>query len=400
MKDVKMIKVRAEENALLIWVRNQARTAYISGEELLALERWTNGENNGFSKRLKKLAIISDSDIPDIKKAIVKSNLIKAPLRSFCAPESLHVELTAKCPLNCPQCYKNRSEAELPYELMLDIIRQAGKMKIFQIALGGGEPLLYPRLDEIISEINLGGMASSVTTSGYALTKEYLNRLQNAGLNHIQISLNGSNKEIHSLSRDGFEYGISALNLLIKSDISFGINYVLRKDNIDDFPALMELAKKHNASNINILRYKPSVNEHFSDIDPSGDQLLLFADTIRKTKGIHIKVDSAFSGLLCFLNGRTSFFSGCGAGRRFLAIDAEGYFRPCSHVDMKEKSDNILNLWYQSSHLNMFRTINEKIDEPCKICKNLLGCYGCRAIELGTGHGFYDSDKSCPFVKK
>lgn len=375
-----MIKVRAEEDALLIWNREQARTSYISGEELLALNRWTEGESNGFSGRLKTLGIISESDIPAIKEAIYESKKIKAPLRSFCVPESIHIELTAKCPLNCPQCYKIRSETELPYNLLLDIIKQADELKVFQIALGGGEPLLYPQLAEIISEISSRGMASSITTSGYSLNKKCLIILQDAGLNHIQISLNGSIKKIHSLSRDGFEYGNSALELLEQSKISFGINWVVRKDNIEDFPALLALAKKHKANNINILRYKPSENEVFSDVNPSSVQILLLINIIKREKGIHIKVDSAFSGLLCYLNNRTGTFSGCGAGRRFLAFDAEGYFRPCSHVDMKEKSDNIMDLWNNSPHLNMFRMINDKIGEPCNTCQNLSGCCGCRAI--------------------
>jgi hypothetical protein len=49
-----MNRVRAEEKALLIWNAKHARTAWISGEELIALERWTKGQPSGFSDRLKR----------------------------------------------------------------------------------------------------------------------------------------------------------------------------------------------------------------------------------------------------------------------------------------------------------------------------------------------------------
>ncbi len=400
-----MIRVRAEENALLIWNREEARTAYISGEELKALERWTHGQNSGFSTRLKNLGLITDGDIPEIKQAINKAVKIKAPPHSFCAPESLHVELTAKCPLQCPQCYKERGTAELPLQTLLDAIRQADEMNVFQIALGGGEPLIYPYLTEAVSEISRRGMASSVTTSGYGLNELFLSRLQCAGLNHIQISLNGSNEVIHSQSRDGFKEGIAALKLLQKSEISYGINWVARADNIDDLPALVELAKGYHACNINILRYKPSQCEEFLAVNPSGEQLDRLARTIKKVKGIHLKVDSAFSNLLCHINGRPGTFSGCGAGRRFLALDVEGCYRPCSHVDklfgenLKEQMDNLSDIWNDSPNLTLFRMLPESIGEPCCFCENLSGCGGCRAIILGQGQDFSAGDSTCRFVK-
>ena len=395
-----MNRIRAEEGALLIWNMKHARTAYISGQELIALERWTEGQANGFSDRLKKLEIIHDEDRPAIKEAIAEAAHKKAPPHSFCAPESLHIELTSQCPLNCPQCYKIHSKEEHSLEFLLDVIDQADKMNVFQLALGGGEPLVYGHLLSVIGEISKCGMASSITTSGYGLDQDLLAKLQKAGLNHIQISLNGSQEEIHSRSREGFEYAINALKLSANSGISFGVNYVARMDNIDDLPNLIAMAKNYRTHNINLLRYKPSCKEKYAELDLNPEKMALLATTIRNTRGINIKVDSAFSNLLCHLNNKAGQFSGCGAGRRFLALDAEGCYRPCSHVNMKEpKNSRLAEVWNHSPNLAMFRLIPEKITEPCKTCKNLFGCYGCRAIVLSQGDDFFSGDESCLFVK-
>jgi len=392
-----MLRIRAEEKALLIWNMEYARAAYISDEELQVIEQWTSGKNSGFSDRLKKLGIVCDSAIPKVKEAIVTAAYKKAPPRSFCAPESLHIELTSRCPFECSQCYKDCSGVDLSYEILFDAVKQADEMNVFQIALGGGEPLVYPYLIPVVAEIRKRGMASSITTSGFGLSNDLLSALKRVGLNHVQISLNGSCREVHSRSRDGYEYGVDALELLKNAKISFGINWVARMDNIDDLINLIEVAKNCRANNVNVLRYKPSPKESYENFCLTFEKLNLLESIIRNTKDINIRVDSAFSNLLCHMNKRTSFFSGCGAGRRFLALDADGYYRPCSHVDMKEESGDLQKVWYHSTNLAMFRSVAEKISEPCLSCRYMNGCFGCRSVVLGQGDDFFSGDRTCAY---
>ena len=257
-----MRKFRPEDNALLIWNLEKSRTAYISGEELSALKRWSEGERSGFSDRLTHLGLITEDDKNEVKTAIELAAKQKAPHNSFCVPESIHIELTGRCPLDCPQCYKAGERVDLPISFLLDVIGQAGEMQVFQIALGGGEPLVYPQLLTVIKEIRHHGMASSITTSGAGMDAELMVALIEAGLNHVQISLNGSTAQVYSCSRGGFEHGLEALKVAGKSSMSYGVNWVARMDNIDDFPAFVELAKSHQAQNLNILRYKPSTKRN------------------------------------------------------------------------------------------------------------------------------------------
>ena len=391
--------IRPEENAILIWNLELARTAYISGEELAALDRWATGFDNPFSDRLEKLGVISKANKQAVTAAIRASSQIKAPLNSFHAPESIHIELTEHCPLSCPMCYKTSTYSELSIDFLLDIVRQAGEMQVFQIALGGGEPLTYPNLHFAIQEVAQHGMASSITTSGLGLDNNVLDELIWHGLNHIQISLNGSCEDVHSQSRDGYNYAMQALTLLKDSRMSYGINWVARLDNIDDFPQMIELAKSHNVDNINILRYKPALGEDYNSTALTTEKTLLLERYIKNAKGIKIKVDSAFSNLRNKLNGRTSFMSGCGAGRRFLAISACGAYMPCSHVDMKEipskHPNHLYHVWHYSENLAMFRNLGHNISAPCSDCVYLHGCYGCRAVLLAQDGNFNAGEKYC-----
>jgi len=254
---------------------------------------------------------------------------------------------------------------------------------------------MYPKLVDVVRVISYYGTASTITTSGAGLTDGLFANLKQAGLNHIQISLNGSTKAVHSHSRDGFDIGIEALRISQKSGISYGINWVARMDNINDFPAMVKLAKLYKAGNLNILRYKPSPNEDYNSIALSTEKTLLLETFIKNTKGIRIKLDSAFSNLRCKLSDQTSFMSGCGAGRRFIALSACGSYMPCSHVNMKEKSNSLYDAWHNSNHLAMFRSLGDNISTPCTDCSYLHSCYGCRAVVLSQEGNFNAGDKSC-----
>ena len=389
--------IRPEKNAILIWNLKMARTAYISGEELTSLMHWAMDTNNAFSNRLLKLGIVAEDSKQDVRKAILRSPSMKAPTDSFCAPESIHIELTEHCPLNCPMCYKTSTASELPLDYLLDIVRQASEMQVFQIALGGGEPLIYPHLLIAVREISSFKMASTITSSGVGLTTELVAELGDAGLNHVQISLNGSTKAVHSLSREGFDDGLMALNILRQSGLSYGINWVARMDNIDDFPAVTELALNYKADNLNILRYKPSPKEEYDQVALSAEKTLLLEEFIKNTKGVRIRVDSAYSNLRCKLNNQTSFMSGCGAGRRFLSVSACGSYMPCSHVCLKEKAENLQHVWHHSKNMAMFRNLSKNLTEPCASCTYLKGCYGCRAIVFPLESDFNAGDKDCVF---
>jgi MoaA/NifB/PqqE/SkfB family radical SAM enzyme len=57
------------------------------------------------------------------------------------------------------------------------------------ITISGGEPLLHPELDEIIRRIRSHGMLAGLITNGYMLTPGRIRRLNRAGLDHLQISI-------------------------------------------------------------------------------------------------------------------------------------------------------------------------------------------------------------------
>ncbi len=101
-----------------------------------------------------------------------------------------HIIPIRRCNLSCAYCneYDNFSKP-VPLETMLRRLELLGNLKTGVITLSGGEPLLHPELDEIIRGIRRNATLAGLITNGYLLTAERIQRLNDAGLDYLQISI-------------------------------------------------------------------------------------------------------------------------------------------------------------------------------------------------------------------
>src|ERR1700709_1864171 len=105
-------------------------------------------------------------------------------------PIMAHIIPIRRCNLACTYCneYDNFSKP-VPLETMLGRLELLGKLKTGVITLSGGEPLLHPDLDEVIRGIRRNATLAGLITNGYLLTAERIQRLNDAGLDYLQISI-------------------------------------------------------------------------------------------------------------------------------------------------------------------------------------------------------------------
>jgi MoaA/NifB/PqqE/SkfB family radical SAM enzyme len=95
-----------------------------------------------------------------------------------------------RCNLSCAYCneYDDVSKP-VPIEEMLRRIDHLARLGTSIITLSGGEPTMHPDLDEIIARIRYHGRIAGMITNGYYLVPERIVRLNRAGLDHLQISI-------------------------------------------------------------------------------------------------------------------------------------------------------------------------------------------------------------------
>jgi MoaA/NifB/PqqE/SkfB family radical SAM enzyme len=94
------------------------------------------------------------------------------------------------CNLSCGYCNEYDKVSEpVPLEEMVRRIDHLGRLGTAMIGISGGEPLTHPHLDEIIRRIRRTGAIAGMITNGYLLSVERIERLNRAGLDHMQISI-------------------------------------------------------------------------------------------------------------------------------------------------------------------------------------------------------------------
>ncbi|MGD0802131.1 MAG: radical SAM protein [Terracidiphilus sp.] len=94
------------------------------------------------------------------------------------------------CNLSCGYCNEYDKVSEpVPLEEMVRRIDHLGRLGTAMIGISGGEPLTHPDLDEIIRRIRQTGAIAGMITNGYLLNVERIERLNEAGLDHMQISI-------------------------------------------------------------------------------------------------------------------------------------------------------------------------------------------------------------------
>lgn len=370
------------KDKFIIFEKSSGMKAVFSDNELNQLLYAANsGTENEFIKRLLEKRIL-----PDFSKK-TRNIILKAKDTDIRTGEleAIHIELTTKCPFACKQCYQHAQNEELSLQQVKSFLKEAEKLKVFQIAIGGGEPMVYPYLKEVLMMLQQTEMAVTITSSGYNMTMQKLRELKYYGIQHIQISLNGMDKTINTQSRQGYDDAILALKNLSKMGISFGINFVARKDNIHQLKRIILFANQLQADNVNILRYKPSKYEKYEEIALDEEEHKWMANEIIKwkQKGIRtkIKIDSAYAMLYWYIYPRKqeNSYYGCSAAKKFIAITAKGTFKVCSHYKIEE-SANSIETWLNTSKIvkNMLEKKYENVQ--CKTCIYHKNCCRCSVI--------------------
>src|SRR6185312_375842 len=105
-------------------------------------------------------------------------------------PIMAHIIPIRRCNLSCTYCneYDDYSKP-VPLETVKHRLGLLGGLKTAIITLSGGEPMLHPELDEIIAHIRQVGSMAGLITNGYLLMPDRIQRLNDAGLDYLQISI-------------------------------------------------------------------------------------------------------------------------------------------------------------------------------------------------------------------
>lgn len=261
-------------------------------------------------------------------------------------PEKIHLMVTNRCNVQCESCYVSRSPPkDIPLPLVRSLMRELGHAKVFQIALGGGEPLLHPHIQEIASLAVKNNIVPNLTTNGFLLTPDLAREFKHT-LGKLQFSLNevldpDAIVEAHKDRWAGFNHGSAVAH---DERLPFGVNLLVTRANIPFLSKIIERVTQQGSKGVTFLQPKPSLSsDWFKRNFLTQKDLTNLRGVLQGLKNqfpkLEFNIDCSLVELMSSipphqLMSRGIF--GCTAGRRFLTIDQDGNVFPCSFLKEKE----------------------------------------------------------------
>lgn len=314
---------------------------------------------------------------------------------------SIELEFTRKCNLRCIYCYADSGDPvadELTLDELKSVILQAkelGARKV--ILLGGGEPLVFRELPEVIRYIHALGLQQFLFTNGTLITADYAHFLRGHAVSVI-IKSNSRRPHVQDLlsgvpgSYAGISRGLAFLQQAgyPSADAMLGIQTVICRQNIEELPEMWRWARRHGvAPYFEIITQQGRAQEHADLVVPVPELKALFEQLAA--------IDEDELGVVWNSRPTIAAFS-CKRHLYSCLINSRGFVQPCTGVDMpvgtiRERS--LAEILSASEVIRDLRNIYQKIEGPCKACSHNNECYGCRGNAYQMTGSYLATDPTC-----
>ncbi|MCB5409194.1 pyrroloquinoline quinone biosynthesis protein PqqE [Pseudogemmobacter faecipullorum] len=321
-------------------------------------------------------------------------------------PIAMLAELTHRCPLACPYCSNplqlTRREAELSTETWARVFREAAGLGVLQLHLSGGEPASRPDLVALVRAAREAGLYTNLITSGIGLTPARLAELDAAGLDHIQLSLQGVRADVAD-HIGGYQGGFARKMLLADAIRELGlpltINAVMHRHNLDDLPESFALAAKLGARRIEVacVQFQGWALKNRAALQPTREQVEMAKAEVSKAR-------AEYAGTLAIDFVPPDYFAdfpkACmnGWGSTGLNINPEGKVLPCHAAEIIPGLDfwnvaghSLAEIW-QGPAFNAYRG-TDWLPDLCRSCERVGIDYGgcrCQAMAIAGDPGATD----------
>lgn len=345
------------------------------------------------------------------------------------APFQVVWDVTYACNLRCKHCYATAGKAlfdELTTDEALDLIDRLDRLGVTIIAFSGGEPLVRKDIFELTSYAAEKGIYVAIATNGTLITEEKAREMRKNGVGYVQISLDGM-RETHDVFRGikgCFDRTVEGIKNAVKAGLFVNVSMTVTRFNYEDVPAVVELCEKLGVNWFMHYNFVPTGRGREiaeSDLTPEQREKLLkwlyeknyssnisllstapqFARIALQCQGEIVPTHFYNVNAGERLRELAEFIGGCGAGRFYFAIKANGDVQPCVFFPLKVgnvREDDLEELWL---HNHVFEDLRDKdLLEGCGSCSYRYVCGGCRARAYNYFGDYLKPDPGCINNKK
>jgi radical SAM protein with 4Fe4S-binding SPASM domain len=312
----------------------------------------------------------------------------------YTAPLRMDMALTFECQNNCVHCYAGgpHETSELTTEQWKEVIDRLSQIGVFILTFTGGEPTLRDDLAELLLYAQNKGMVTGLITNGRRLKdRAYLEALEKAGLDFVQITLESHKAKVHDLmtnAKGSWKETVAGIQNAVQTQIYVTTNTTLSKYNAQDFLETVDFLKKLGvaAFGCNSLIYSGKANEISEEFALPLETLNELLPKIRdKANQLGLKFLWYTPTQYCRFNPVELGLGvkSCTAAMINMCVSPDGDVYPCQSYF--ESLGNVLKDDWQKiwNHPLAVRIRNREYVEPkCKDCPQLQICGGGCPLEL------------------
>lgn len=325
-------------------------------------------------------------------------------------PLGMLAELTHRCPLQCPYCSNPvkllKAGAELNGETWLEVFSQAAELGILQVHLSGGEPTLRQDLEEFVACLAERGVYTNLITAAITLSEQRIADLAAAGLDHVQVSIQGANRETTELIghyKGGHEKKLQVARWVRAAGLPLTINAPIHRHNIDQVEQFVDLALELDADRLEIANV-----QYYGWAYLNREALLPGLEAVERQVTFVEEARERLTGILNIDFVTPDYYADypkpCmgGWGNDAIAIMPDGTVLPChaaqtiTSLSFDKVTDKPLaEIWNASEAFEHFRGTGW-MQEPCKSCpRKELDFGGCRCQAFAVTGDASATDPAC-----
>jgi len=322
----------------------------------------------------------------------------------------LLAELTHRCPLRCPYCSNplelERRNAELTTSEWQRVITEAAAIGVLQIHLSGGEPTRRTDLEAIIKHCRDVGLYSNLITAGVGLEDGRLERCADAGLDHVQLSIQASEPALNdevSGRRGSFLEKMDAADAVRRLGLPLTVNFVVHRRTIGCLSDMIDLAVSLGARRLEVAhtQYYGWALRNRQSLMPARAQVeeaVQVVEAARERLKGQLVIDSVIPDYYA------RYPKPCMGGwaRQSLNITPSGKALPCHAAETlpdlsfpNVRSTPLASIWYESEAFNLYRG-TDWMPDLCRTCERReIDWGGCRCQAFAILGNAAETDPVC-----
>jgi len=329
-------------------------------------------------------------------------------------PLALLAELTHRCPLQCPYCSNplemDRAATELDTAAWQRVFDEAAKLGVLHVHFSGGEPAVRRDLEMLVARCAGLGLYTNLITSAVLIDRARMQALAKAGLNHVQISVQGSdpaNADRIGGYAGGHARKIEVAGFVREAGLPLTLNAVMHRQNLGELGEVIGLAVQLGARRLEVahVQYYGWALKNRAALMPTRAQLERATATVEAARA-RLKGTLVIDYVVPDYYARRPKACMGGWGRRFLNVSPNGSVLPChaastlpgmTFENVKERS--LKDIWYGSEAFERFRGTGW-MPEPCRSCdQREIDWGGCRCQAFALTGALEAVDPACEFAE-